>query len=625
MPLPLLLAAGVALMLTVSPLARAVPGRDSGVYLYVASTIMDGGLPYRDVWDHKPPGVHYIDVIGLALGGRSLWGVWAIQTLFICAAICLGYALMRKALGVVPAFFGSAAWMATLGLLLIWDNYPEEYALPLQFGSLYLFCEAMRPRRSQPSWRRAVEFGIIGVLAAGCFLLKPTLVGIPLAGALLQFGGMRSKDTRVSFAFDLGAIAAGIAVLLAPVSAYFWLQGVLDEAFDAVLRYSPLYSAAPPLDRFLSVLSGLGGLPALSGAPAVALIAWARICRHTLRTCRCRSTIGSQHAVGVHRTGTGDRSNQQEVGDVADILSRLALIAFPTEIVLVAISGRNYGYYYTAWLPIIGVLCALFAYSVMGAGNKEVVWARAISLCVLLSVMVVVPVLVVVNRVQTPVSTAVTRAEAIRSIVERTSPSDSVLIWGAEPGVNFAAQRRSPTRFAYQYPLYTRGYVDVALVKEFLRDVEADPPTFIIDASSSDRITPPIAPAARARWVPMLVYDLHHQLEQVFRYISSCYAPADKLGPDGWQVYARIRTGRPCSTPIARPAPSSPAHPLRRTYIQQPCVVLLLTGIVEAGLGHGTWCGCATGREHLTSRVEHLPAYRCSTRIGYRRYTPQMV
>jgi hypothetical protein len=41
-------------------------GRDSSLFLYVAQRIQDGGLPYRDVWDHKPPLIYYFGVIGLA-------------------------------------------------------------------------------------------------------------------------------------------------------------------------------------------------------------------------------------------------------------------------------------------------------------------------------------------------------------------------------------------------------------------------------------------------------------------------------------------------------------------------------------------------------------------------------
>ena len=43
--------------------------RDEGAYAYVATRILAGDLPYRDVFDHKPPGVHYAYAAAfLALG-----------------------------------------------------------------------------------------------------------------------------------------------------------------------------------------------------------------------------------------------------------------------------------------------------------------------------------------------------------------------------------------------------------------------------------------------------------------------------------------------------------------------------------------------------------------------------
>src|SRR5256885_12737839 len=50
-------------------------GRDSSVFLYVARRVQEGGGPYRDVWDHKPPLIYYLDVIGLALADRGVPGV----------------------------------------------------------------------------------------------------------------------------------------------------------------------------------------------------------------------------------------------------------------------------------------------------------------------------------------------------------------------------------------------------------------------------------------------------------------------------------------------------------------------------------------------------------------------
>lgn len=543
LPVLVLLAAGGALMLTVSPLVRIVPGRDSGVFLYVASVILDGGLPYRDVWDHKPPGIYYLNVLGLILGGHSLWGIWIIQTLFVATAIVLGFALMKKALGIVPSLFGSVAWISTLGLLLIWDNYPEEYALPLQFASLYFYYQAERSQQS--SRGRALAMASIGILAAACFLLKPTLIGTQLAIALLLvYRSHFAKRRPARILHDLGAVCLGILLVLAPVTAYFSAQGALGEAVDAIFRYGVLYSAAPVVDRLLSVISGLGGLPALSGAPALALIAWARICRHTVQRCGRLLTPDLLPPINANMSNISSTCQSR---DGPEILSTLALITLPIEFLLVAISGRSYGYYYTAWLPIIGVLCALFAYELIGACTDRVARAGVGCLCALLPVMIGVPAAAVVNRLNTPMWTAMTRAEAIHYIAANTSATDSVLIWGAEPGVNFAAERRSPTRFVYQYPLYTRGYADASIVKRFLREIDADPPSLIIDASSSDRITLPIHNSAQQQWVPVLVYDLPLVMGEVLEYIGSHYEFVGSLGPDRWQVYAgkwgRLYTG----------------------------------------------------------------------------------
>ncbi len=53
---------------------RRVPGGDSGVFLYAGWQILDGQIPYLDVWDHKPPGILYIDALGLLIGGGSRLG-----------------------------------------------------------------------------------------------------------------------------------------------------------------------------------------------------------------------------------------------------------------------------------------------------------------------------------------------------------------------------------------------------------------------------------------------------------------------------------------------------------------------------------------------------------------------
>ena len=42
--------------------------RDSGVFIYTGKQVLDGKIPYLDVWDHKGPLLYYINAFGLLLG-----------------------------------------------------------------------------------------------------------------------------------------------------------------------------------------------------------------------------------------------------------------------------------------------------------------------------------------------------------------------------------------------------------------------------------------------------------------------------------------------------------------------------------------------------------------------------
>ncbi|MEJ2552166.1 MAG: hypothetical protein P8Z34_15955, partial [Anaerolineales bacterium] len=44
-------------------------GADSGIFAYGAEQMLDGKLLYRDVWDHKPPAVFYVNALAILIGG----------------------------------------------------------------------------------------------------------------------------------------------------------------------------------------------------------------------------------------------------------------------------------------------------------------------------------------------------------------------------------------------------------------------------------------------------------------------------------------------------------------------------------------------------------------------------
>jgi hypothetical protein len=63
-------------------------GRDSGMYAYVASHLERGHTPYVSAWEHKPPGIFFIDALGLELAGGTRWGIWFVELISLLVGHC---------------------------------------------------------------------------------------------------------------------------------------------------------------------------------------------------------------------------------------------------------------------------------------------------------------------------------------------------------------------------------------------------------------------------------------------------------------------------------------------------------------------------------------------------------
>ena len=90
---PFALGFGMLLLLAVTALVRLPhvvepPGRAQGLFLAEASTWLDGGRFYEDIFEHKPVGVIGVYALGVALFGATPAAVQALHAsaLFATAA-----------------------------------------------------------------------------------------------------------------------------------------------------------------------------------------------------------------------------------------------------------------------------------------------------------------------------------------------------------------------------------------------------------------------------------------------------------------------------------------------------------------------------------------------------------
>jgi hypothetical protein len=510
-----LLATTVVILLPQTPLITPVPFRDPGFFLYMGQQILDGKLPYRDVWDHKPPAIYYIDALGLLLGRGSGWGVWFLEVVSLWCTAQLGLHMMRRTFGSVPAALASLAWVVGLiPLLLEGGNMTEEFGLPFQFAALYLF--AQTEWKEDWSWQSFV----IGVAGAVAFFLKQPLIGIWLAIGIYLLVTRSLANQWRSLALRLIMIAFGVISVVVSVVSYFAANHALASFVDAVFRYNVVYAATTLRERVDTLISGLR-LTSISGIAIMALLGW---------------------MVGVDWLRNTQRPDQKRILPLLGV----ALIDAPIELAFASVSGRPYVHYFIPWLPSFAILTGFFIYAVSSEpeARSSAAFARlrlnTTMITRLFFAMSFAPAGLLIVHLALAKNYDTAREETAAYLSRMTRPADYVLMWGATTGVNFVAHRSSPTRFAYQYPLYTRGYQTTSMIDAFFRDIMAHPPALIIDASTErgNGVIPPIDPAKRQQWVSSNPsYAPLPAMDRVFDYVSSNYRFIGTTGHDQWPVY----------------------------------------------------------------------------------------
>jgi hypothetical protein len=150
----------------ISPLNMPFVRRDAGVFLYTGSRILSGYIPYKDIWDNKPPVIFYINALGLAISDGSKWGVWLIEFIMLILGVYISFKLIKNIFGMLPAVLSLCLWMLSFITIVSGGNYATEYTLLIQFACLWLIYES--EKRGTYSWRGY----LIGLLSGIAFFYK---------------------------------------------------------------------------------------------------------------------------------------------------------------------------------------------------------------------------------------------------------------------------------------------------------------------------------------------------------------------------------------------------------------------------------------------------------------------
>lgn len=475
------------------------PNFDASVFLLIGERLLEGSRPYVDLWDHKPPGIYFIDAALLATGGRIV-GAWpAIWIGSVAAHAVLGvtvFSILRPAAGLRPAALAAlitvavaSAWPIALG-----GGLTETFAVVL---ATLGFLIAIR----STTVGGAIPAGL--VLGGACAI---SLYALPAVMAAITVAFTRAGVGRAAGVLAGAAVVAGGVALVATATA------TLPAMVDAVVTYNAAYREA-------------GATHALPENLAISarLLVW-------------YVAIG---AVLVVPAIVGAWRGLSTVATRALTASMLLWIA--SFGLFVGIGGRLYGHYLLLVVPPLGVLAGVgFA----AAGRW---WSTTPAVRLALALGMALAIGISGAAIYASDLTSARDAHGLRDqdmavaayLRASTDSGDTVVVFGNAPMVYVLSDTQPAWRYPYVLPLLTPGYVSQELVTQIVDRIANEPPCYVIDAGSAAPGEPGLPPLLIDR--PVIASDRQEDLLDPLRDLVAQRYRLDAT-VDGWPVY-ELRAG----------------------------------------------------------------------------------
>lgn len=439
-------------------------GRDQGIYAYTAWAWLQGDMPYRDVYVFKPPATIWMHALALWSFGHSMVSIRVLDVL-AGLALALGVgSLTRRWTGSEPAAVLAGVASAFVGAEFdYWNTAQTDGWMILPIVAAMLVAERVRAQE----WPRVVLFGA-GALVGLAALFKYTALAGALPVLVIAWrGGLRHAVG------DAARVGFGVALPFALTAAWLAQHGAIDGFLDSQAGLVPTYvektgvarglldvpnrvvwsftASAPRRFLGIGVLAGLvawvlPGHGAPRRAPAVALllaglaslVAQDKYFNYHMLVFVPVAAVG--FGVGVERLlrAVGDR-RPRWVRPAAGLLT----------VVLLATS-----FFPARWVDLVTLAA--------GPRTLQDQWRRPEY---------------VHNAMSVPDALVV--ADELRRM---TSPDERVFVWGYDPIVNFLAERRTVSRFLYNYP-FAVAWTDHRYDAELLGALRAAPPAVFVVGS----------------------------------------------------------------------------------------------------------------------------------------------
>ncbi len=463
--------------------------RDEGVYATIAQGLLHGQAPYRDLFDHKPPLIYGWYALSFAGFGENVAAPRIMASLTLSLTTFGVYRVAHMLLSEREGYAAAAIFGLSLSLVSLQMNANTEVFMLLPLvGSLVAFVHGLQKER----WHWFLLSGLALGLAT---MTKPVAIwNLAALLPLLVWVGRGRGLLWPALAGKAAAVLAGCLLMMALVALPFVLIGSGDDFLFANLRYNWLYSVQVPApDKLSNFMSALGFFLVVAGPLALAALTGFVLLLRS-RSWVVAVILAAWFAgslAGVVSTG---RFFTHYWVQLLPALALLAAGAFEFQSARVLAQRLRLG---LAWLMGLGLLLTLaanfHAYAASSPEGKHLA------------------------KYPDPQAQWDNSSRGLAQYLRtRTSPDQTIYVYGRETQVYFYADRKPAARFIYSEPFS----LDPATLGETIRSLYAAKPAYIVDS-----LQPPIYPDWQRDHPPELIrlladeYEYAGQVEyaQVYR------------------------------------------------------------------------------------------------------------
>lgn len=229
--------------------------RDEGTYAYIGwSWLEKGRIPYKDVFDHKPPLPYLVYGLLSAIGGNNLFTIRVASLIYFFFTFIVFYFFVGRWWGNWAAVVLSLIllWLTSSPNIEGWGFNTESLFLPwilLGFG----IARELIPAKKSSNYK----WFFVGLLGGIAGLFKQVAY-IPIFGLLLIIFlyDLRLKRINIKkwIAYSLGVLLPAIIAFL-----YFYMQGAYSNLYITSSIYNSAYLKEGFLLKNVQYLTGVEG------------------------------------------------------------------------------------------------------------------------------------------------------------------------------------------------------------------------------------------------------------------------------------------------------------------------------------------------------------------------------